>query len=164
MKMMLESCSCEQQKNIKSEQWQTYLSSRVEDLVEVSCCNRIEHPHLTYGVGSGARVPKLLKWDCVNNVCAVCGVDTKLQMKTCEILSNSELVIDVLEWINAPRQGMKKGKQNTQLELGLQKVAVKDVVDRLRDALVVCRIHMAQYQWRDTMRKIDTIMSDKNLH
>ena len=79
-------------------------------------------------------------------------------------MSNSDLVIDVLEWINAPRQGMKKGKQNTQLELGLQKVAVRDVVDRLRDALVVCRIHMAQYEWRDTMRKIDTIMSDKNLH
>ena len=164
MKMMLESCSCEEHKKIKSEQWQTYLSSRIEDLVEVSCCKRIEHPYLTYGVGSGARVPKLLQWDCVNNVCTVCGVDNKLQMKKCEILSNSDLVIDVLEWINAPRQGMKKGKQNTQLELGLQKVAVRDVVDRLRDALVVCRIHMAQYEWRDTMRKIDTIMSDKNLH
>ena len=37
-------------------------------------------------------------------------------------------------------------------------------MDRLRDALVLCRIHMAQYKWRDTMRKIDTIMSDKNLH
>ena len=109
-------------------------------------------------------MPKLLKWDCVNNVCAVCGVDTKLQLKTCEILSSSELVIDVLEWINAPQQGMKKGKQNTQLELGLQKVAVKDVVDRLRDVLVVCRIHMAQYEWRNTMHTIDTLMSDKDLH
>ena len=140
------------------------MSSRVEDIVELSCCKRTAHPHLKYGIGSGARVPNLLKWDCVNNVCVACGVDTKLQLKTCEILSNSELIINVLEWINASRQGMKKGKQNTQLELGLQKVAVKDVVDRLRDALVVCRLHMSQYEWRNTMRKIDTIMSDRNLH
>ena len=164
IKMMLECCDCEQHKKIKTEQWQTYMSSRVEDIVELSCCQRAAHPHLKYGIGSGARVPNLLKWDCVNNVCVACGVDTKLQLKTCEILSNSELIINVLEWINAPRQGMKKGKQNTQLELGLQKVAVKDVVDRLRDALVVCRLHMAQYEWRNTMRKIDTLMSDRNLY
>ena len=60
MKTMLECCGCEQHKKIKTEQWQTYLSSRVEDLVEASCCNRTAHPHLTYGIGSGAGVPKLL--------------------------------------------------------------------------------------------------------
>ena len=59
---------------------------------------------------------------------------------------------------------MKKGKQNTQLELGLQNVAVKDVVDRLRDSLVLCCIHMVQYEWRNTMYTIDTLMSDKDLH
>ena len=92
------------------------------------------------------------------------GVDTKLQLKACQILSESEPVINVLEWINDPRQEMKKGKQNTQLELGIQKVTVKDVVDRLRDALVVCFIHMAQYEWQNTMRKIDEVMSNQNLH
>ena len=40
------------------------------------------------------------------------------------------LVINVLERINAPRQGTKKGNKNTQLELGMQKVAVKDTVER----------------------------------
>ena len=46
----------------------------------------------------------------------------------------------------------------------MQKVAVKDVVDMLRDALVVCHLHIAQYEWRNIMRKIDTLVSDRNLH
>ena len=86
-------------------------------------------------------------------------------MVTCEILSEGNLIIDVLEWIYAQRQGVnKQGKQNTQLELGIQKVAVRDVVQRLKDALEVCRVHQAQYEWRDTIRKVDQQMSDPNLH
>ena len=80
-------------------------------------------------------------------------------------MSESDLIIDVLEWIDAPRQGLtKQGKQNTQLELGLQKVAVRYVVQRLKDALEACREHQAQYKWRNTIRKVDHIMSDPNLH
>lgn len=91
---------CEQHTKIKAEQWQTYLSSRVEDLVEASCCNRTTHPRLKYGIGSGARVPKLWNWGCIDNVCVACGVDSKFQLKACEILSQSELVLNMLEWVN----------------------------------------------------------------
>ena len=28
----------------------------------------------------------------------------------------------------------------------------------------MCRLRMAQYEWINTMRKIDTLMSDRNLH
>ena len=42
----------------------------------------------------------------------------------------------------------------------MQKFAIEDVLDRLRDALVVCHIYMAQYEWPNKMCKIDTIISD----
>ena len=121
------------------------MSLHPEDLVEHSCCGRTSHPHLKYGTGSGRRIPELLRWDCVNNICTECGIDRKLKLTACKILSESDLIIDVLEWIDAPRQGLtKQGKQNTQLELGLQKVSVKDVVQRLKDALEACHVHQAQ--------------------
>ena len=64
------------------------------------------------------------------------GIDMQLKLTVCKILSESDLIIDVLEQIDAPRQGLtKQGKQNTQLELGLQKVAVKDLVQRLKYTL-----------------------------
>ena len=60
-----------------------------------------------------------------------------------------------------PQQGMKEEKQNTKLELGLGKLAMKDIVNRLRNALVVCHSNMAQYKWRNRMCKIDTLMFKK---
>ena len=42
-------------------------------------------------------------------------VSYKCQMRYTE--RESTIIIDVLEWINAPRHGTKNGKQNTQLEL-----------------------------------------------
>lgn len=41
---------------------------------------------------------------------------------------------------------------------------MKDVVQRLKDALEVCRVHQAQYEWRETIRKVGQQMSDQNLH
>ena len=60
---------------------------------------------MSTGAGRRSNCPYCV-WDCVNNVCGTCGADTKTQLKTCKILSKSELVINVLEWISTPRQGM----------------------------------------------------------
>lgn len=108
IKEALDNCQHEQHKQDTNDQWQTYLASRADDLIEYSCCGHTAHPHLKYGAGSSMRIPKLLRWDCVNNICEECGIERKLKMTTCKILSESNLSIDVLEWIDAPRQGVNK--------------------------------------------------------
>ena len=81
------------------------------------------------------------------------------------MLANDEHVIDVMEWVDAPRQGFKKnGQQNTQLELGLSKCAVKDVVIKLVKSLGINRLHQAEYEWRNWMRKIDLTNSHPDIH
>ena len=133
LKEQLATCNCIQHQKVHTDQWQTYLRRRVDDMVKLSCCNQIPHPNLKYGTGSQSRVPLLLQWKCVRNTCTECGDDCKLTMTICDILSTNTIVINVLEWINAPRQGAKNGKQNTQLELGMTKLAVKDVVKKYKD-------------------------------
>ena len=66
----------------------------------------------------------------------------------------------MLEWVYAKRQGTKKGKQNTQLEIGYSRQPVKDILLKMAAKLEVARLHQAHYEWRDTMRKVDRTMSD----
>ena len=77
----------------------------------------------------------------------MCGVEAKLKMTTCKILSECKHVIDVIEQVYAPRQGKKKnGQQNTQLELGISKMKVEDAVVKLKDQLDICRTHQVNYE------------------
>ena len=118
IKRKLEECKCAQHQIRQVQQWQAYLSKRGEDLVEISCCSKIIHPYLSYGVGSSARTPKLLQRKCVNKECDRCGVDRKLKMKECRILGECKQIIDVIEWIHTPRQGKKSvHKRHTFLRL-----------------------------------------------
>jgi hypothetical protein len=86
-------------------------------------------------------------------------------MTTCTILSECKHVIDVVEWVHAPRQGKKSnGQQNTQLELGTSKLKVEDVVVKLMQQLNICRIHQAKYEWSNVIRKIDMTLSHPDRH
>ena len=58
----------------------------------------------------------------------------------------------------------KKGKQNTQLEVGNVRLPVKDVVVKLVESLKTCRKHQAQYMWKNVMRYIDLTMGDPDQH
>ena len=142
----LAKCNCEQHQLPKHLHWQSYLCKRVEDLVEVSCCPKVFRPTLSCGVGTGKKSPKFLKWNCVNGNCDECSVEALLQMSTCKILFECNEVIDVLEWVLAERQGVTKGKQNTQLELGHSRLPVGAVVCRLIEALEKARKHQASYE------------------
>ena len=82
----------------------------------------------------------------------------------CPILSDCDIEIDVLEWVYAKRQGIKKGKQHIQLEIGHSCLPVKDILLNMVDKLEIARLHQAHYEWRDTMRKGDLTMSDPNKH
>ena len=129
IKRQLEQCDCTQHQLPQEQQWQSCLSKRGEDLIEMSCCSKVVHSYLSYGVGSSKCTPKLLQWKCVNNECSGCSVEAKLKMTTYTILSECKHVIDVVEWVQTPRQGKKNnGQQNTQLELGTSKLKVGDVV------------------------------------
>ena len=46
----------------------------------------------------------------------------------------------------------------------MKQIPVKDVVKKLEASLDICRMHMAQYEWRNLMRKIDHTMSDRDKH
>ena len=94
----------------------------------------------------------------------MCGIETKPKMSECEVLMNNITPIEVLQWKQIEMQGASNGKQNTQLELGLSICAMKDVVMKLVKSFEMNRLHQAQYEWRDTIRKVDQYMSDPNLH
>ena len=51
IKAALDNCECNQHTHDTKDQWQTYLASRVEDLIEHSCYGRTAHSHLKYGAG-----------------------------------------------------------------------------------------------------------------
>lgn len=63
-------------------------------------------------------------------------------MTECKVLNKSEIVINLLQWINIPRRGQKNGKQKTQLEIGLSKLPIKIVVRKLAESLQFSRQHM----------------------
>ena len=52
IKEALANCQYEQHKQDTNDQWQTYLASRAEDLIEHGCYGRTAHPHLKHGAGS----------------------------------------------------------------------------------------------------------------
>ena len=55
----------------------------------------------------------------------------KLLFSMCTVLIECELEIQVLEWIYAPRSGIRKdGTQNTQLELGHRRHKVSVIVKK----------------------------------
>ena len=85
------------------------------------------YPQLRYGAVSSARIPKLLNWDCVKNVCPNCGIEKNIGISVCKILCECNIQIDVLEWVHAERQGSNKetGKENNQLDVGQGKLSVK---------------------------------------
>ena len=65
-----------------------------------------------------SRIPVFHKWGCLNGNCNQFGIDVKHKMSECDILMQSEQLIDLLEWKGIPRHGFKKDRQpNTQLEL-----------------------------------------------
>ena len=161
VKEALEKCDCEQHQLPKEQQWQTYLNGRVERMVEATCCQKVQQPLLKQGAGTYEKTPALIPWECANSTCSSCGVEKKFKISKCKILNEQMAVVDCLEWIDAPRQGHKKnGKQNTQIELGLSKLTVKSIVQKFIDQLIECRLHQAQYEWRNTMRQIDLTMLD----
>ena len=98
-------------------------------MVELTCCPRVSHPTLKYGVGTTTCIPRLLCWNCVNDTCGECGIEHFVKITKCPILAENNDVINVLEWVHAPRQGFKKDDSpNTQLELGHRRHSVKDVL------------------------------------
>ena len=88
-----------------------------------------------------------------------------MMVLSCGILAKDTNDISVMEWVLADRQGINKsGKQNTQLELGVSKLPVGDVVKKMVLRLNICCEHQYKYKWRNQMRNIDIIMSHPDLH
>ena len=157
-KQQLYGCMC------PHHEWEKMLGSTVECMVEATCCTKTTHKHLTCGIGKRARDPSFLGWKCVRNECDACGVEKKLGITKCKLWNECELEADVLEWVMAPRQGTKNGKQNTQLELGQRRYKVREIISKMVTKLNQCRLHQAEYEWRGWMKKIDFVMSNSDHH
>ena len=140
--------------------WTSLLGGYVEDFIDAAQCDLVAHECLAVGVGSTRRVPKFAKWECAEGKCPTC--KEKLKINECEVLNKCSDKIEVLEWKDAPRQGTKGGKQNTQLELSLSILPVNEVMKKLQSQLVTCKLHQAEYRWHNHMRQLDLTMSDPN--
>ena len=82
-------------------------------------------------------------------------------MDDCLVLINNTTEIQLLEWKDVPRQGVKKnGEANTQLELSRTIVSVNEVIDKLMKQLVICIQHVGEYRWRNLINFFDITMSN----
>ena len=116
----------------------------VKDFVSAAQCAPHTHEALTIGVGSTKKTPSFVKWECAEGKCSACA--KKSRIDECSVLNNCPETIKVLEWIDAPRQGTKAGKQNTQLELSIPMLPVNEVVKKLQVQLETCKLHQADYR------------------
>jgi hypothetical protein len=161
LKRTLTYCSCSQHLLPINQQWQRLLGGRVDELVEAVCCPKEAHPKLVCGVGSSAYTPSFIKWECAFGTCINCGIETKMRFSECNILKNCDSEVNVMEWVLAPRQGVdKKGRQNTQLELGMRKQKVSEVVSKFKHQLVQTIKHMCEHKWKSHCLKLDMTMSN----
>ena len=56
----------------------------------------------------------------------------------------------------------KDGTPNTQLELSRTKLTVGQVMVKLQEQLIKCRLHVGRYKWSNYNRQLDYIMHDPN--
>ena len=152
-KRQLYGCEC------PNHEWEKLLKGTVESFVEASCCQKKKYKHLTVGVGNNAKNPSFFDWRCVNCKYNKCSVDKKLGLVRCPIWNNCTLQTNVLEWVEAPRQGFSSnGKQNTQLKVGTRCYQVTEVLQKLTDALNVCCTCQVEHKWKCWMLKVDMVM------
>ena len=140
--------------------WTSLLGGYVEDFISAAQCAPVVHEALAVGVGSMRKIPKFVRWECAEGKCPTC--KEKLRINECVVLNNCSEKIEVLEWKDAPRAGTKGNKQNTQLELGLSILPVNEVMKKLQSQLEICKLHQAEYRWRNHMRQIDLTMSNSD--
>ena len=72
-------------------------------------------------------------------------------------------MIDLLEWVDVPGQGVKSnGQQNAQLELTRTKKRVSVALLKLKEQSEKFREHLCEKRWRSHMKKLDTAMFNAN--
>ena len=120
-----------------------HVNSRVTTLVDTTLCAKVPHPALAWGIWSSKNVPMLNKWECAKGNCNECGVKSLKLGEYTDLMANSD-EIEVLEWIEAERQGKKDRTQNTQLELGRVKLPVSEVITWLIKSISVNRLHITE--------------------
>ena len=84
-----------------------YLHGTPINMVDATMCAKVAHPPLAWGVGSSKKVPKLNQWKCAGETCDICGVKN-LRLGECKDLSENDDEVEILEWIEAERQGKKR--------------------------------------------------------
>lgn len=125
-------------------------------------CPKEHHPILDLKIGLDlTKKAKFIPWKCAKGDCEKCGIENKLEISKCPILSNCEKEIEVQVWDDVARSGTNsKGVQNTERELVSRTYPVKKVVQLLVDSLEEARLHYAEYSWIDHARLADIIQGD----
>jgi hypothetical protein len=89
--------------------WEDLLGGRTSDVIRATCCEATEHPTLACQEARNGKAPMLVPWKCTHTTaCDDCGVEKKLQIADCPVLSSSAETTPVKEWRLAPRAGKKK--------------------------------------------------------
>jgi hypothetical protein len=144
--------------------WEDLLGGRTSEIISATCCKPVEHSTLACQEIRNGTAPILIPWKCTHTAtCNDCGVEKKLRIADCPILSGSTESIPVKEWRLAPRAGKNKaGEQNTQIELTDAALPLKDVLARFKIQLDKSRTHYNESEWLRNVRKIDVATLSRN--
>lgn len=85
-------------------------------------------------------------------MCSFCQGKKQLSIlaKLIELVENDDSLndmVDVMVWVDARRQGMKNGKNNTQRELQQTTLTVTDLVKKFKTQLEICIPHCQEIRW-----------------
>ena len=169
----LETCDCEHCKKRKDDDKPSlatvFLSMNARMVIESTCCEAVDHPDLSVGVGSSKLCPKFVPWNCVfqdvdddddigDGSCTNCGLDFIFECDTI-----SEMCGEDFELYKCSEWTERKLKSRTQWELHSHELTFDELAESLNVQMKRARRHWVTYQWSDhALRRIrEAIDPDK---
>ena len=130
-------------------------------LINRVCCEKVPQPELH--VDKTQSCPQLIPLRCthgkngnIKDRCKQCGVEKKLGIL--DALNKTEVtseIVEVMEWRDSARQGILKGKQNTQRELHPEEMSVKELTRKFTKQVEKCIPHYQEICWMRLAMKTD---------
>lgn len=153
--------------------WENLLSGTASSIIKATCCERQPQPFLCKPCTSESDddnnqvvPPKLIPWKCTGRElredgtlvpqCQSCGIEKKLRIRECPVLSECTKEIKVLQWKEVPRTLDEQGNVTSeQLELTEEWMPMSEAVDVMISRLEEARLHYTQTQWLAVVRELD---------
>ena len=137
------------------------------DLIQATYCDAVHEPSLRSKT-TDEKNPRMTPWKCWNRddkkklnketgfpagkpLCNNCGIDKKLRLNECSVLSTYDKKIKIKEWRMGARAVNDKGEvERTQIELLESDLPVNEVLFRLRPSFLLLQVCPASTSARPT--------------